>query len=384
MKWIKRLLLFLVVFLSGIALFAILSGRTYLFAGIRHIVTMRSLSDIDDHRFFDNRTVAVGVAQPWPVGSDYNTEQIPDSTQKLLDELQTVAVVKIKTDSLRFEQYRDGYSDSSLSGSFSVAKSITSLLIGAALQEGKIKSVDQPVGDFIPAFQEGEKAKVTIRHLLTMSSGTDWYESYKDPLSVTAELYYGNDVEKTALGVKMIHPPGTLHYYKSGDTQLLGLLLEKATGMSLSEYAAEKLWKPLGAVHPALWSVDKPDGKIKAYCCFNTNARDFARIGQLMLQGGKWKDVPVIDSNYFRSSITPCGIKDKDGRACDFYGFQWWIDPINPEVFYARGILGQYIIVIPSRKTVIVRLGRKTSPVRVRTVPTEVRHLINWGLSDSY
>lgn len=384
MKWIKRLLLFLVVLLSGIALFAILSGRTYLFAGIRHIVTMRSLSDIDDHRFFDNRTVAVGVAQPWPVGSDYNTEQIPDSTQKLLDELQTVAVVKIKTDSLRFEQYRDGYSDSSLSGSFSVAKSITSLLIGAALQEGKIKSVDQPVGDFIPAFQEGEKAKVTIRHLLTMSSGTDWYESYKDPLSVTAELYYGNDVEKTALGVKMIHPPGTLHYYKSGDTQLLGLLLEKATGMSLSEYAAEKLWKPLGAVHPALWSVDKPDGKIKAYCCFNTNARDFARIGQLMLQGGKWKDVPVIDSNYFRSSITPCGIKDKDGRACDFYGFQWWIDPINPEVFYARGILGQYIIVIPSRKTVIVRLGRKTSPVRVRTVPTEVRHLINWGLSDSY
>jgi CubicO group peptidase (beta-lactamase class C family) len=384
MKWIKRLLLFLVVFLSGIALFAILSGRTYLFAGIRHIVTMRSLSDIDDHRFFDNRTVAVGVAQPWPVGSDYNTEQIPDSTQKLLDELQTVAVVKIKTDSLRFEQYRDGYSDSSLSGSFSVAKSITSLLIGAALQEGKIKSVDQPVGNFIPAFQEGEKAKVTIRHLLTMSSGTDWYESYKDPLSVTAELYYGNDVEKTALGVKMIHPPGTLHYYKSGDTQLLGLLLEKATGMSLSEYAAEKLWKPLGAVHPALWSVDKPDGKIKAYCCFNTNARDFARIGQLMLQGGKWKDVPVIDSNYFRSSITPCGIKDKDGRACDFYGFQWWIDPINPEVFYARGILGQYIIVIPSRKTVIVRLGRKTSPVRVRTVPTEVRHLINWGLSDSY
>jgi CubicO group peptidase (beta-lactamase class C family) len=384
MKWIKRLFLFLVVLLSGIALFAILSGRTYLFAGIRHIVTMRSLSDIDDHRFFDNRTVAVGVPQPWPVGSDYNTEQIPDSTQKLLDELQTVAVLKIKTDSLRFEQYRDGYSDSSLSGSFSVAKSITSLLIGAALQEGKIKSVDQPVGDFIPAFQEGEKAKVTIRHLLTMSSGTDWYESYKDPLSVTAELYYGNDVEKTALGVKMVHPPGTLHYYKSGDTQLLGLLLEKATGMSLNEYAAEKLWKPLGAVHPALWSVDKPDGKIKAYCCFNTNARDFARIGQLMLQGGEWKDIPVIDSNYFRSSITPCEIKDKDGRACDFYGFQWWIDPINPEVFYARGIFGQYIIVIPSRKTVIVRLGRKTSPVRVRTVPTEVRHLINWGLSDSY
>jgi CubicO group peptidase (beta-lactamase class C family) len=382
MKWIKRLLLLLVLLVAAIAVFALVSGKTYLFAGARHIVTMRSLSDIDDYQFFDNRTVANGTPQPWPVGTNYGKESLPDSTQQLLQELQTVAVVKIQGDSLRFEQYNDGYSDSSLSGSFSVAKSITSLLIGAALREGKIKSINQPIGDFIPAFKEGEKSKVTIRHVLTMSSGTDWYESYKDPLSVTAELYYGDDVEKTALSVKMINEPGTLHYYKSGDTQLLGLLLEKATGKPLSEYAAEKLWKPIGAVHPALWSVDKPDGKIKAYCCFNTNARDFARIGQLMLQGGNWNGVPVIDSNYFKASITPCGVKDKEGNACDYYGFQWWIDPENPEVFYARGILGQYIIVIPSTRTVIVRLGRKTSTVRKRTVPTEVRHLINWGLAN--
>ena len=383
MKWIKRFFLFIVLLIAVIAVYAVMSGKTYLFAGARHIVTMRSLSDIDDHRFFDNRTVSTDKPQPWPAGADYNRQQLPDSTQQLLDALQTVAVVKIKGDSLRFEQYRDGYSDSSLSGSFSVAKSITSLLIGVAIKEGKIQSVDQPVGDFLPAFKEGEKSKVTIRHLLTMSSGTDWYESYKDPLSVTAELYYGDDVEKTALSVKMERAPGTLHYYKSGDTQLLGLILEKATGMPMSDYAAAKLWKPLGAVHPALWSVDKPDGKIKAYCCFNTNARDFARIGQLMLQGGKWNGVSVIDSTYFQASIVPCRIPDKQGDVCDYYGYQWWIDPEHPEIFYARGILGQYIIIIPSRKTVIVRLGRKTSPVRVRTVPTEVRHLINWGLSDS-
>jgi CubicO group peptidase (beta-lactamase class C family) len=102
-----------------------------------------------------------------------------------------------------------------------------------------------------------------------------------------------------------------------------------------------------------------------------------------MLQGGKWNGVSVIDSNYFQTSITPCRIQDKQGEVCDYYGYQWWIDPEHPGIFYARGILGQYIIIIPARKTVIVRLGRKTSPVRVRTVPTEVRHLINWGLSDS-
>jgi CubicO group peptidase (beta-lactamase class C family) len=263
-----------------------------------------------------------------------------------------------------------------------MAKSITSLLIGVAIKEGKIKSVEQPVGDFIPAFKEGEKAKLRIVDVLTMSSGTDWDESYWNPLSVTAELYFGTDANKTANSVNMIHAPGTLHSYKSGDTQLLGLILIKATGKTLSEYAAEKLWQPLGATHSALWSVDQANGKEKAYCCFNSNTRDFARIGKFMLDSGKIDGVPIIDSAYFKQSITPCGIEDAKGVKCDYYGYQWWIDPEHPEIFYARGILGQYIIVIPSKKTIIVRLAHKTDPLRVRTVPKEVRYLINWGLAN--
>jgi CubicO group peptidase (beta-lactamase class C family) len=172
-----------------------------------------------------------------------------------------------------------------------------------------------------------------------------------------------------------------LHSYKSGDTQLLGLLLEKATGKSLSDYAAEKLWQPLGAQHPALWSVDHENGHEKAYCCFNSNTRDFARIGKLMLDSGKINGQAIIDSQYYALSIKACAIPDANGKACDYYGFQWWIDPEHPEIFYARGILGQYIIVIPSRKEIIVRLGKKTSPFREHTVPKEVRYLINWGMA---
>ena len=213
-----------------------------------------------------------------------------------------------------------------------------------------------------------------------MSSGSNWDESYINPLSVTAELYYGADAYKTATGVKMVKQPGSIHEYKSGDTQLLGLLLEKATGSSLSNYAAQKLWQPLGAAHPALWSTDHEAGNEKAYCCFNSNTRDFARIGKLMLDSGKWKGVPIIDSDYYARSITPCGITDNTGKACDYYGYQWWIDPEHKEIFYARGILGQYIIVIPSKKIIIVRLGKRTAIKRVHTVPTEVRYLINWGL----
>ena len=177
-------------------------------------------------------------------------------------------------------------------------------------------------------------------------------------------------------------PAGSLHKYKSGDTQLLGLLLEKATGKTLSDYAAEKLWQPLGAEHPALWSTDHEKGNEKAYCCFNSNTRDFARIGKLMLDSGKWNGTAIIDSTYYQNSIKACGIKDESGNSCDYYGYQWWIDPLHPEIFYARGILGQYIINIPSKKIIIVRLGKRTYPLRIHSVPKEVRYLINWGLGE--
>jgi len=376
MKWIKKVLLGLLVLIILFSAYAFASGKTYLFSVVIH-----NFAKIDDYQFFTNQTVATGNPQPWPVSGKYNQANLPDSTLQLLEELETVALVKISNDSLVMEKYWDGYSDSSLSGSFSMAKSFTSVLLGVAIREGKIKSVNQPVGDFIPDFKTGDKAAVTIKDVLTMSSGTDWNESYLNPLSITAELYYGTDVTKTALAVKMKDTPGKVHYYKSGDTQLLGLVIEKATGVSLSEYAAEKLWKPMGAVHPALWSVDHEKGAVKAYCCFNSNARDFARLGQMMLNKGKWNGQAIIDSAYFAQSITPCLIPDRDGKICDYYGYQWWIDPEHPEVFYARGILGQYIIVIPSTRTILVRLGKKTSKKRVRTVPTEVRHLINWGLT---
>lgn len=358
-----------------IAVYAVASGKTYLFKAVVY-----NFAAIDDYQKFSNDTVAVATAKPWAEGS--TIKDYPDSLNQLLEQIQTVALLVIKNDSVVLEKYWDGYSDSSLSGSFSMAKSVTSLLIGAAIKDGLIGSVNDPVGKYVPEFNDGKKSAVRIVDVLTMSSGTDFDESYWNPLSVTAELYYGTDVRKTATNVQMIHTPGTLHRYKSGDTQLLGLIVEKVTGKSLAAYAAEKFWQPLGAEHPALWSNDYPGGAVKAYCCFNSNARDFARIGKLMLDSGKINGVPVIDSSYFANSIKACGIKDDKGLACDYYGYQWWLDPLHPGVFYARGILGQFIIVIPSKQMVIVRLGHTTSPreERIRTVPKEVRYLVDWGI----
>lgn len=373
---LRKLFIFIIALVLVFTAFALISGRTYLFKAVIY-----NFANIDDYEKFTNHTVKAGNSLPWKVSANYNKTSMPDSITGLMEHLSSVGLLLIKNDSIQTEKYWDGYSDSSLSGSFSMAKSITSLLIGVAIKEGKIKSVQQPVGDFLPEFKVGEKAGVKIIDLLTMSSGSDWDESYINPLSVTTELYYGSDVYKTATSVNIIHQPGTLHSYKSGDTQLLGLLLEKATGKSLSDYAAEKLWQPLGAQHPALWSVDHENGHEKAYCCFNSNTRDFARIGKLMLDSGKINGQAIIDSQYYALSIKACAIPDANGKACDYYGFQWWIDPEHPEIFYARGILGQYIIVIPSRKEIIVRLGKKTSPIREHTVPKEVRYLINWGMA---
>ncbi|WP_295232850.1 serine hydrolase [Sediminibacterium sp.] len=377
MRILKWLFIVLIVVVGAFSAYAVLFDQTYLFKAAYY-----NFSAIDDYTIFENNKVAKAKEdKPWPLATAYNKNAYPDSLNNLLEDLSTVGVLMIKNDSILFEKYWEGYSDSSLSGSFSVAKSITSILIGAAIKEGKIKSVEQRVGDFIPAFAVGDKAEVKIKHLLTMSSGTNWNESYWNPLAVTAEAYYGADLMKTATDVKMVDQPGSLHKYKSGDTQLLGLILEKVTGKKLSEYAAEKLWQPLGASNDALWSTDGPNGNTKAFCCFNTNTRDFARIGKFMLDSGKINGVSVIDSAYWKQSITACNIKDAKGLACNYYGYQWWLDPQHPEIFYARGILGQYIIAIPSKKIIIVRLAHKASKERVETVPREVRALINWGLN---
>ena len=373
-RFLKKLAISLLIIVVSASVFAIVSGKTYLFKAVWY-----NFADIDDYKIFPNNTVSTGEPQPLISSASVNTIKIPGSLDSLLTVLETVSLVAVKNDEIILERYWDGYNDSSFSNSFSVAKSITSLLIGVALKEGLISSVSDPVGKYLVEFNEGKKKNLKIVDLLTMSSGSDWDESYANPLSVTTEIYYGSHANKTAANVNIVGIPGSVHSYKSGDSQILGMIIEKVTGKSLSAYASEKLWKPIGAVRPALWSTDVEGGNEKAYCCFNSNARDFARLGMLMLDSGRWKGNEIIPRNYFEASVKPCLITDETGKPCDYYGYQWWIDPDEPGIFYARGILGQYIIVIPSKNLVIVRLGKKRSSKRVHTVPEEVRELIKFG-----
>ncbi len=354
-----------------------LTGTNYIYKALRYLT-----ADIDDYKIFDNNTVTIGVTQPIPNSSLYKKIEIPNEINAELEKINSVAFLVLKNDSVVIEKYWNGYSDSSYSNSFSMAKTIVGLLTACALQDGLIDSLDQHAGDFIPEMKEGHFYKITIRSLLTMSSGTSWDESYGSPFSTTTEAYYGTDLYKTATsGLKCKQRPGTEWRYKSGDTQLLGLVLEKATGKSLSAYASEKIWKPIGAEHAALWSTDKEGGNEKAYCCFNSNARDFSRIGTLLLHKGNWNGKQLIDSALIELFTSPLSMKDDENETANYYGYQLWLLPDRPGVFYCRGILGQYIIVIPQKNVVIVRLGEKRGEIKAHSFE-EVYTLVDWALKD--
>jgi CubicO group peptidase (beta-lactamase class C family) len=358
-KVLKGVGLFLFLAVLGINLYVLFSGKTFFYKALRY-----NFAGVDDYSIFENRTLhKSSFPQPWLQSRYFNQKQPTEKLQKTLDSLETFAFLIIKNDSLVYEKYNDGYGPSSYSNSFSMAKSVVSMLVGVAIQEGKIKNIDQPVSDFLANFKKGGKEKITLRHLLTMSSGLNWDESYSNPFSMTTEAYYGSDLNSLLAKVESVEEPGKYFRYLSGNTQLLAMVLEKATGKRLSQYAQEKLWQPMGMEQDALWSLDKANGMEKAYCCLNSNARDFARIGKLYLQKGRWGSQFLIDSAYVKQSLVPAPLlnPDENNAKVDFYGFQFWLIPHYHDfsIFYLRGILGQYIIVVPEKQLIIVRLGKK-------------------------
>lgn len=351
--WSKVLFGFFIIFLS-INLAIWITGYTYIYKTLLY-----TYPDIDDLGIFESRSIENGQKQEWPVSPKYNKDSLPIETRAVLELNQSVAFLVVKNDSLVYEEYWDHYEPNSLSNSFSVAKSIVGILVGIAADEGKL-NINDPVGKYLPQFSEGKNSSLLIRHLLSMSSGLNWDESYSSLFSQTTEAYYGKDLRKQMSVLKVEQEPGKVFNYMSCNTEILGLVLEKATGMSISEYASKKLWTRIQAMHQSYWSLDQEGGMEKAYCCFYADARDFARIGQLMLDSGKWKGTTIVSSSFILEMTTPKNLVDENGAAVNYYGYQCWLSEINGHpIFYARGILGQYIVVIPDQRMVIVRLGKK-------------------------
>lgn len=375
MKILKKISAWALAITIAIYGLMLLTDKTYLVKGVANTYLKgKKSADIDEYQIFANREVNAGIHQPWPEGKDYNKVDIPAPLLQELEELESIAYLVVVNDTIRAEKYWEGYSSDSYTNSFSMSKTIISILTGIAIQEGKIKSEDQKVGDFLEHFKSGDNNKVTVKHLLTMSSGINFSESYTNPLGFMAQAYFGTDLRDLITTRENVEKPGVNFEYLSGNTILLSLVLQKATGQTVSDYASEKLWQPLGAKNSAFWSLDDKDGVEKAYCCFNSNARDLARLGQLYLKNGNWKGVQIVPEDFVASSIVPADLVEHDtGEKLKRYGYSWWMcDYRGDHIYLAEGFKGQYIAIIPSKKAVVVRLARDRSKEKIQRLPKDL------------
>ena len=314
---------------------------------------------LEDYKEFDNQVIeASNHPQAWPNHKDYNSVEATEPLKRAHNNWGTIAFVIIKNDSIWYENYYDGFGEDSKTNSFSMAKSYVSGLLGKAIMEGHIKSLDQPVCDFLPAFCEGKALTMTVGDLSSMASGTNWDEAYYSPLSITTRAYFDDDLAKVMNGLTVVDEPGQHFKYASGDTQMLAMVIEKATGKKLYNYLEESFWKPLGSENSTLWQVDSEDHDlVKAYCCIASNAKDFARFGKLYKDHGKWNGKQVLDSAFVAKSVRPRFPESPE------YGYGFWLKKhLGKQFFMMQGHLGQYVIVQPEDNVIIVRLGHSKGP----------------------
>jgi CubicO group peptidase (beta-lactamase class C family) len=324
-----------------------------------------NFADIRDHKKFPSRPLtaspqpfqyAVAAQEKGPRFKEEKGRDIP--FDQWLKDHRTVAFLIIQRDTIKYERYFKGYDAAHVHPSFSMAKSVVSMLIGTAIADGFIRDVQQPITDFIPELKENGFDKVTIEHVLQMTSGIDFTESYVNPFGTVAKFYYGRDLTKYTLKLKLKREPGTEWEYVSGDTQLLGLLITRALRAkgdqrSLTQYLSDRIWKPLGMEYSSSWSTDrKKDGIEKAFCCINAPARDFAKLGSLYLKKGAWRGAQLVPLDWVETS-THAALAN---GGVPYYRYQWWLPSAEGD-FHAEGILGQYVYVDPKRELVMVRLG---------------------------
>jgi CubicO group peptidase (beta-lactamase class C family) len=270
----------------------------------------------------------------------------------------TTAFLVIHKDKLVYERYFDGYDESSLNTSFSMAKSYASALVGIAIDEGYIKSVNEPITNYIPELLKKDKRfeSITIRNLLTMSSGIKYEEGGDLPWSEEADdtkTYYSTDLRELALNCRLEGEPGEYFEYNNYNPLLVGLILERATGMSVSRYLQEKLWKPMGMEADGSWSLDSTQsGFEKMESGVNARARDFGRFGMLFAGEGR----QLISRGWVEESTRADTRTDPSLE----YQYFWWVNTPDDKTshFSARGKYGQYIYVAPEKDLVIVRLGK--------------------------
>lgn len=387
-SWRKRLPM---LFWTGatVGAIALLTGLLYTWAffSVDSSAVARALiwrdADTGDQFRFPHRTIAAGASQALPLGQkpDFFARSgaapgVSGEFKDFLGSTGTTAFLVIHRGQLVYEHYGDKVQPTARQTSFSVAKSFASVLVGIAISEGKIKQLDEPITTYIPELTQRDKRfqQITIRHLLTMRSGLKYEESDGPwPGGDDTLTYYGADLRDLALNHAVIETaPGTVWQYNNYNPLLIGIILERATGTSVSEYMSQKLWQPLGAEQDASWSLDsKTSGFEKMESGLNITPRDYARFGLMMLDTGKVGERQIVPEDWVRQSTSGSA----NGGA---YGLFWWMDTQASGRYFAAGNLGQYLYIAPDKQIVIVRTATQDSASYERW------HSILRGIADQF
>lgn len=294
---------------------------------------------------------AAGTPRPLPAGAPLS---LPLDVDEYMAGQRSAALLILHRGLLRLERYGLDFDANGRWTSFSVAKSFTSTLVGAALRDGYIKSMDDKVSDYIPAMKGSAYDDVSVRQLLTMTSGVRWNEDYGDPSSDVARFNNHRPEPGVPAIVSYLRqlpreaPPGQRWLYSTGETNLVGILISQATGKPLSQYLQERIWAPAGMEHQATWILSKTGEEISG-CCIQASPRDYARFGQFILEGARVDGQSIVPDGWLRQATTKQADIGQGGRG---YGYQWW--SYDDGSFAARGIFGQGIFIDPGRELVVV------------------------------
>ena len=271
------------------------------------------------------------------------------SLEDFIQTFNIAGLIVIRDGVILYESYDFGNDETTKWVSFSVTKSVTSMLLGAAIKDGHIKSVEDKVTIYLPQLLNSNYKDVSIKQVLQMSSGIDWNEDYEDPLSDvniagalnSLNLYqYLNNLNKKSSA-------GNTFNYNTGETNLIGGIVRAAIGNNLSNYLEKKIWKPFGMEFNAYWVIDTDYEQELGGCCLSATLRDYARLGMFAMNNGKLNNgVEILPKNWMKDSTTP-------SRNNSYYGYQWWLDGPAYQSFYADGIFGQFIWIDPVSKTVV-------------------------------
>jgi CubicO group peptidase (beta-lactamase class C family) len=276
-----------------------------------------------------------------------------DTLEQFLEHSGTAAFLVVHNDRLVYEHYFNGYQRDSIVTSFSMVKSFVSALVGIALHEKRITSLDDPITHYLPRLRGNHWKAISIRHLLSMSSGLRYRQGGFLPWEDEPRIYYSPNLRQMALTAKRKEPPGINFHYNNINLLLLGMIIEEVTAGTVSHYLQECIWKPLGMEFPASWSMDSErSGLEKMESGLNGRAVDFIKFGRLYLNRGDWNGRQVVPQSWVDDST-----RIPEGASWQRYRYLWWVPGGNTGQFMAVGNLGQFMLVSPATDTILLRIG---------------------------